>query len=194
MKKLFIGIILVICVFIPCLSFATTLKGGVEKVWTVESAKEEVFKDAKSYVALSNYPAIDPNFNENKELINKNQLNSKGRKITIYSNDWYGIVYDDMVTEEYHYNAEGKLLAVDFSIPAKNIYTRDDLKKYPKESLYPAKCYKHIYPSGKIASISLIVKEGESYVFKPSGELLGHWIGTKCYDANNNLIMTRGSD
>jgi hypothetical protein len=179
------------------MSFALTLKGGVDKVWTVDSAKKEAFKDAKQWVDLSPYPSIDPNYNKNKNSINKNQLISKERTITVFSKNGYliayGIEYENNITENYYYDFKGQLHTVDFTIFPKNIYTLEDSKKYPHESLFPAKVYKHIYPSGKLISVSLMVRETEDYIFEPNGELTAHCIGNNCYDANNNLIYTRES-
>lgn len=192
MKKLFICIILTICVFIPCISLATTLKGGVEKVWTIESAKEEVFKDAKPYVNLSQYPSMDPNYNENKNLINKNQLDSNNRSIEVFSNGDYSVMYNNDITKSYYYNNNGKLQAVDFNLFAKNIYTKYDSEKYSEDELYPMKSYKHEYPNGNIIRVGFYINGDEAYDFEPSGKLTVHWIGTKCYNANGKLIMTRG--
>lgn len=193
MKKLFTCLILIICIFIPCISFAKTLKGGIEKIWTIESAKEEVFKDAKSWIDLSKYPSIDPNFNENKDLINKNQLDEKNRHIIVFSDGSYSVRFYNTVTEVYTYDETGRLTDVEFNLYDQNIYTSDDLKKYSDELLYPLKTYKHAYPSGRIICIILSIKENEAYAFLPNGELVQHCIDDKCYDAHGNLIYTRES-
>lgn len=191
LKQLFIGLLLTICIFMPSLCKAEVLKGGVEKVWTVELARKEAFKNAKPSIDLSNYPPIDPHFVENKNLIKQNKLKSDGRSIKFFSDGWYSINYDDIFTEDYYYNAEGELQEIGFSIYAKNVYTLEDAKKYSSEELYPLTCYKHSYPSGRIIGIVLDINGDESYIFKPNGELDGHWIGNKYYDEKNQLIMTR---
>ena len=192
MKKIFICIILVI--FIPCISFATTLKGGVEKVWTVDSARKEVFKNAKTWVDVSHYPATDPNFNTNKDLIDRKQFDGMGRHIILFSTGDYSVRYYNTIAEVYTYDANGNLLDIEYTLYPSNIYTRKDLDKYENEVIYPLKTYKHSYPDGKIMGIILGVSDTEAFAFLPNRELIQHCIGDKCYDANNNLIYTRKSE
>ena len=178
----------------PSLSKAETLEGGIEKVWSVDLAREEAFRDAKQWIDLSKYSPTDPNFPENKALINKDQLDNKDRLITTYSDGWYSVKYYNTITESYYYDTQGNLKEVDYSFFAKNIYSIEDAAKYPYESLFPVKRYKHAYPRGKIIGVGIDVKWDENYLFKLNGELKSHCIGGNCYDGNNNIILNRSTE
>ncbi len=191
MKKIIFYTLLIFGILIPQLSQAETLNGSIEKDWSVDSARTEAFRQAKPWVDLSKYPPIDPNLIGNKILISKNQLDSNERHITLFSDGGYSVRYDNAITKGYFYNDEGKLQEVDFTFFTKNIYTKDDMNKYSDDELYPAKSYKHEYPSGKIIGIGFYINGSETYIFRPSGELHVHWIGPKCYDAKGNMVLTR---
>lgn len=194
MKKLLTRILIITLAFIPSMSLAVTLKGGIEKVWTVDSAREEVFKDLKEWVDLSQYAPIDPKFKENRKLINKNKLETKNRHITVFSDGWYAIRYYNNMTESYYYTPEGNLRVVEYSYYAKNVYTMDDISKYSVDELFPSKDYQHQYPSGKMMRIRISPKYMDEYCFKPDGELIQHCINDKCYDTDNKLIYIRESE
>lgn len=194
MKKVFINILITTLLFIPSVSQAMTLKGGVEKVWTVDSAREEAFNGIKDWVDLSKYQPTDPKFRENKKLIDKDKLETKDRHITVFSDGWYAVRYYNNMTESYYYNTDGALRVVEYSYYAKDVYTMADINKYSPEELFPSKDYQHQYPSGKIIRIRISPKYMDEYCFKPNGELVEHCVDDKCYDANNNLIMTRESE
>ncbi len=190
-KSIIILTLVIFCISTQCISISKTLTGNIEKVWTVDLAREEAFKDAKPWIDLSQYSPTDPEFKENKKLISKNILKDNGKIITAYSDGWYSIKYNNSITESYYYDYEGNLREIDFSIYPYNIYTMDDMVKYPYESLFPIKRYKHIYPGGEISRITIDVKYDKSYSFKPNGELKTYCDGPNCYDSNNQLIMKR---
>ena len=192
MKKLFICLILVtfITVFLSTVQ-AETLKAGVEKVWTVDLARQEAFKDAKQWLDLSWAPPIDPDLIENKKAINNHQKTVKNRIINVFSDGHYCItIYDeDNYNKAYSYSSSGKLGAIGFD--KYNIYVDFKDLKNKAALLYPKKFYQHDYPSGKLICIALYISEDDQYVFLPSGELVAHWISDTCYDVNGNIIMTR---
>lgn len=190
-KKIFVYTLLMMCTFTPSLSKAEVIKGSIEKVWSADTARKEAFKNAKEWIDLSKYSSTDPNFNENKDLINKNQLKHNGRRIKYFSDGWYSVSYNNIYTEDYYYSEDGELQEIGFSVFSKNIYTLEDTKKYSPEELYPITCYKHSYPGGKLTEIILDANGYESFIFEPNGKLVGHWIGNNFYDEQNNLIMTR---
>lgn len=194
MKKILTNILITTLVFVPSLSLAMTLKGAVEKIWTVDSAREEAFKSAKPSIDVSHYPAIDPNFNTNKDLIDKKQFDVMGRHIVLFSDGSYSVRYYNTIAEVYAYDINGNLLDIEFTLYPSNIYTRKDLDKYMDSVQYPLKTYKHSYPSGKIITIILGVSDTEAFAFFPNKEFAQHCIDDKCYDANNNLIYTRESE
>lgn len=186
--------LLIFCLFLQIPLRAETLKCEIEKVWTVDSARKEAFKDLKPVLDLSWAPPIDPNLIENKQALNNRKKKVGNRVITQFGDGSYGIqiLDEDNYDKEYYYSSSGELNAIDFRIFPTTIYSLQDfLASEQTDSIYPVKIYKHDYPSGKIIIIALKVKKGEDYIFKPAGELQYHWVGNNCYDLNGNIAITR---
>jgi hypothetical protein len=166
---------------------AETLKGGIEKVWTVDSAREEAFKNLKPCLDLSWAPPIDPNLIENKQAMNNHQKKINNRYIIIFNDGFYGIKIEDEnnYDKAYYYFPSGELGAIDFV----KYNVECDFENYKsKTSRFPAKVYKHVYPGGRLISVGILINTNETYMFKPSGELYAHWIGDNCYDTKGNII------
>ena len=192
MKKLFIGLILVTFISIILSPVqAETLKAGVEKIWTVDSARQEAFKDAKQWLDLSWAPSIDPDLIENKKAINNHQYKVKNRIITVFSDGGYVVQIndEDNYDKDYCYSLYGKLSTIDFEKCNINVDFKD--LKSKKALLFPLKTYKHAYPSGKLIGVYISTSGHDSYGFLPSGELVLHWIGNTCYDVKGNIVGTR---
>lgn len=194
MKKFKVLFLLVICLFVQLASSAEMLKGEIEKVWTVDSAREEAFKDLKPEIDLSWAPPIDPNLIENKQAINNQQKKVDNRIITPFSDGGYGvwILDDDNYDKVYYYSQSGELITIDFCIFSSKIH---DLESYESAQqngeTFPFKTYKHAYPGGKIVNVAITVKNKDNFMFKPSGALQFHWLGNTCYDAHGKIILTR---
>ena len=82
-------------------------------------------------------------------------------------------------------------------------YNNDPLKVfyYSKERIlthiekrssveYPYNAYKYDI-SGNLINVSMRISEEETFIYKPKGQLIAHWIGKNCFDSRGNLIMTR---
>lgn len=194
MKRSIIIVLLIFYLFVSSQVKAEILQGGVEKVWTIDSAREEAFKNLKSWLNLSWASPIDPNLIENKQALNNRQGRIKNRIITQFDDGSYGVwvLDEDNYDKVYYYFASGKLVSIDFSIFPTYINNLQDYFKYnDTNQIYPIKIYKHSYPDGKIINITMTVKDGNSYMFKPSGVLEFHWVGADCYDDNGKKILTR---
>lgn len=192
MKKIFVCLILVTLItsFLSPVH-AETLKTGIEKVWTVDSARQEALKDAKQWIDLSWADPIDPNLIENKKTINNHQNKVKNRIITVFSDGGYVVHIndEDNYDKDYCYYPSGKLSAINFD--KYDIYVDFKDLKSKKALLFPLKTYKHAYQSGKLIGVYISTSESDSYAFLPSGELVFHWIGNTCYDIKGNIVGTR---
>lgn len=194
MKKYRILFLLLLCLFLQLASSAEVLKGGVEKVWTVGTARTETFKDLKPVLDLSWAPPTDPNFKEDIQAVNNHQGEIGNRLITNFSNGYYSVwvLDEDNYDKTYYYSISGELVAIEFLFFPRNI---SDLQSFVEaeqnNQLYPTKRYKHAYPSGKIVRMVLTASEKDTYWFNPSGDLAYHWIGSNCYDANGRKTITR---
>ncbi len=171
MKKV-INTALILILSLPLCGY--TLKGGV--TYTVEQARKEAFADVEYRLPQSIIKAHlkDPDYEENMKANSKGIIDLGNRLVTYFSDGGYGVLYKKNQYFEYYYYADGKL---------------EMIGKRTSTS-YPAKSYKYD-TKGKLQSVILYVKKGESYSFTPSGQLSAHWIGNKCYDLNGKLIIER---
>lgn len=175
--KVFISLIII---FLLGLSAnAKVLQGGVSENWTVDKARDEAFRNIEMVKNLSDNNPIDMHYEENQSLKGTNTNKIGKRKISFFENTVLGYfaysVHEDNSLKTYFYNPSGQLIQVGFE---------------DKET-YPNKFYKYDYPSGKLTMVALDISETESFLFTASGQLTGHWIGNKCYDARGNLFINR---
>ena len=169
--KRFILAVLILFLSIP--ANAKIITGEVE--YNAKLAHDEVFENHLTPINF-NYiknRLIDLNAEENINAISLGIKKLNDRRIAGFSDGSYGVVYyDDPLYSWYYKN--GRLI----NFTQKSSET------------YPCKITKY-KPDGTIANAGYKVSETESYIFSPEGILLAHWIGTLCYDKNNNIIMTR---
>ena len=169
MKKI-ITLLLFLCLTLPLFGF--TLKGSV--TYTVEQARKEAFANVEYTLPkhIINANRTDPNYKQNQSLI-KNGIKETGdRYITYFSDGTYGIIYKDNLYYEFSYNNKGGLTSVG---------KRSSL-------VCPTKTYRYD-TNQKLDSVTLYLTLEDVYVFDPDGKFVAHWIGDKCYDINNQLIL-----
>ncbi len=153
-----------------------SLRVTVSKVWTVESAKEEAFREAPLHVDLSGYPGSDPDFTKNAQIRLQGGGRIDSRLITVFEGGRY-CVKNPQQTERRYYLETGALAAV-------------QLLKGVKAYKYAANA-EHKEHFGELISVSIQVAESESFVFATNGTLLAHWIGTDCFRADGSSCGTR---
>ena len=75
--------------------FGLTLEGGV--TYTVESARKEAFSGVKYKIPVSSFKKYmqDPNFEENKAAIAAGKADLGDRKIELFSDGSYGVIYNN---------------------------------------------------------------------------------------------------
>lgn len=117
---------------------------------------------------------FDKNRAENINALLKGVTELKDRTLAYFSDGSYGVVYKQNPLEVYYYGSDGILTHNE---------KRDSVN-------YPYKAYKYNV-SGKLVNKSLRTSEEESFIFNPTGGLIAHWLGDKCFDENNNVIMSR---
>lgn len=153
---------------------ATVITGGVK--YDINSAKTEILTTQPPLLhsqLLRNH-IIDTNLYINKKVLLKGITELKDRTLAQFSDGSYGIIYKNNPTNVFYYNNKGYL-------------THTELKDSVE---YPYKAYKYD-TFGNLINISLRTSEYETFIFKPSGELIAHWYKEQCFDENNNIIMTR---
>ena len=166
---------LIICfiLFFVLPANSTIITGEVE--YNAQSAYQELSK-IESFVPNKEFiqnHITDSNAYENLISILNGITELKDRKIAQFSDGSYGIIYKDDPLYSWYYK-DGKLI---------NFTQNTSLS-------YPCKMTKY-KPDGSIINTGYKVSQNESYIFSNEGKLLGHWLNDKCFDENNNLIMTR---
>jgi hypothetical protein len=116
----------------------------------------------------------DSNNIENLNYLFQGITELKDRKLVRFSDGTYSIQYYDDPLFAWYYSSNGKLIS----------YTRKE------NTCYPCKFIK-FKPDGSIINTGLRISKQESFIYSSEGKLLAHWLGGKCYDQNNNLVMTR---
>lgn len=155
-------------------AYGLTLEGGV--TYTVESARKEAFEGVKYKIPVSSFKEHlkDPNFVENKAALAAGVVVLGDRKICLFSDGGYGVIYNNNKYNLYFYDKHGKLTSMDI---------RSGL-------ICPVKTYKYT-PKGLLENIVFDVSLKETFIYKLNGELEGHWIGDNCYDKNGKLLLRR---
>ena len=153
---------------------AETLTGGIK--YTVDDAKIELQNNrpsASDYIVTKNN-FVDKDRNANYFALLKGKTDFKDRILAMFSDGSYAVNYKNDLQHVWYYAKDGTLINVEF---------RTSLE-------YPYGSYKYS-PDGELVNMSLRVSKDETYIFSPFGELLGHWVGDKCYDENGKVVMTR---
>ena len=171
MKKFLV--ISFIFIFSACTN-ATVITGGVK--YDINRAKNEILStqppSTPSQLLRNNI--IDTNNSSNKNALLNGITELKDRKLAKFSDGSYAVLYYDNPFYSFYYSESGKLIS----------YT------YKTSQNYPCK-FKKFKPDGSLINTGYRVSEQESFIYSPEGKLLAHWLGNKCFDGNNNLIMTR---
>lgn len=172
MKKL---LCLLIFMFLVLPVQAVTLEGSV--TYTVEQAREEAFKDVEWKIpkkVIIKY-LIDDHYSFYKKLNHVPHTNVwSDRYSTYFPKGAYAHRFFDNMDYAFYYNKRGHLTHIEKGL----------------SSSYPHKTYKYNL-KGKLVSVSLNVSGDESFVFRPDGELMGHWKGKIGYDKDGNEICKR---
>lgn len=111
---------------------------------------------------------------ENSNYLLQGITELKDRKLAKFSDGSYAVQYYNEPLFGWYYSSNGKLIS----------YTRKDTANYPSK-------FTKFKPDGSIINSGVRISEQESYIYSSEGKLLAHWLGNKCFDEKNNLIMTR---
>ncbi len=171
MKKLILFLLIV--------TFYTSAEAQIltgEIKYDCQQAKEEAFREPPKQIDFDfiKIHFIDKNRNENINALQSGIDKLINRKLAKFSDGSYGVEYFDDPEYSWYYDSMGRLI----NFTHKSALT------------YPCKTTKY-KPDGSITNTGLKVSEKESFLFNKDGKLIAHWLGDYCYDAKNNIIMTR---
>lgn len=155
-------------------SSAQVLEGEIK--YSVNDAKIELQHNRPSTAdyLLTKNNFYDSEYNKNYSALLKGKTNLNDKILALFSDGTYAINYKNDLKHVWYYDKNGALI---------NIEVRTSLD-------FPYGSYKYD-PDGELVNMSLKVSKDETFIFSPLGQLLGHWIGEKCYDENGIVIMTR---
>lgn len=163
--KRFILIFLLLIICIPV--NAQIITGEVEYTNTYQPSEILSYNDLKNKF-------YDSNNIENLNYLFQGITELKDRKLAKFSDDSYAVQYYDNPLYSWYYSQNGKLIS----------YTYKSSQNYPCN-------FKKFKPDGSVINTGYRISEQESFIYSSDGKLLAHWKGNKCFDKNNNLIMTR---
>lgn len=156
-----------------------------KKTWTLDEARSEAFKEVEQPLDIRQFPGFDPKFRQHREAM-ANQVERLGdSSITVFSNGMYGISYDCAQANFFYMNS-GQLIAVQYFDPP----PKPEENRCPRDT-YPYKTFKYLYPSAELLSVTVHVSDKESFSFKPTGELLSHWVQNNCYRSDGSSCGAR---
>ena len=170
------------------------LKATVSKIWTVDMARQEAFKNLVPQIDVSQFPAIDPNLIENLQIRSKGGGILGDRVITVFNSGIYSVDEKCSLLSNYYYS-NGKILKIGISsgiaYSTENCSYSFPLKEY--DYCMGLGCAEVALPQGSLMDISIRVSLHESFNFRPDGSLLTHWKGGNCYNVDGSSCGTRTS-
>ncbi|MEI8349475.1 MAG: hypothetical protein WCI77_04935 [Candidatus Omnitrophota bacterium] len=143
---------------------------GCAQDWNEEKAKQEALRGIKYSIDISQYPAVDPDFDENQQAIKKGQQSIKDRFVTIDTQLPVYVVskMDNKKNQQItmFYGMDGRLLIV-------RLFSSPD---------YPRASYMYCvgdtengkYQPGQLRSFEFHVSLGHTYFFGADGSFQGH--------------------
>ena len=151
---------------------ATTLTGGIK--YTQEDARLELQNNKPNADFILRASGIDSEYDKNINSLLQGITKLNDRILAKFSDGSYGVSYYNDPTHVYYYDKSGTLINAEVKVSLE----------------YPYRTYKY-NPDGELVTMTMRVSEDETFIFNPQGKLLGHWLGTNCYDENGTILMTR---
>lgn len=172
MNRVIVVVFIIFCLELPASSKMIT--GEVQ--YSVNGVREEVLssKPAPFDREKIRLNIVDSNRVENLISLLKGVTELKDRILAYFSDGSYGVIYKDNPLEVFYYGNDG-------------ILTHNEKRDSAE---YPYRSYKYT-TGGRLVNVGMRVSEDETFIYEPDGKLIAHWLGTRCYDENGNVIMTR---
>jgi hypothetical protein len=174
MKKFVLVMIFALALSSSAVFSETLLQGEIG--YNVNSARDEVSTPIvkKLTIDLISQKLYDSEYGRNHSYLLNGNLELKDRTLALFSDLSYAVMYK---ADEYHVW----------------YYTKSGMLMYAEEKdglTYPYRSYKYD-TSGNLINKGLRVSKAETFIFKPNGKLIAHWVGANGYDEVGNVIMTR---
>lgn len=162
--------------FLALPSFALVLQGNAE--YNAELAREETFAGVNYALgpnAFKDYWS-DPNYIANYNTLNNGSNWAGNRYLALFSDGSYGVRYANDPYHNYYYDKDGNLFKIDVLNKPYN--------EYPHKSV----AYNRY---GAFKNATFVVSKDEQYLYDRDKNLMGHWVGSACYDEKGNVLMLR---
>lgn len=166
MKRLMLIQSLVILLY-PALLFG-------DSMWTEETARENAFRNISYTIDVSQYPRVDPDYEDNMQALINGRAMVSNRYVTL--NPVPPIAYvvsivNDKGNQEktMFYRDDGHLLSI-------RLFSAPDYPRIATFYCVDEQCKEgnKLYSRGQLSGVSFLVTRRESFLFNPSGECIAH--------------------
>lgn len=173
MKKL---VLLLTTLLLSLPSDALVLQGNAQ--YNAELAREETFSNINYALGPNAFRDYwtDPNFINNYNALNNNINNVENRTLALFSDGSYGVRYFEDPYHNYYYDKNGNLFKIDV--------LNKPFNDYPHKSV----AYNRY---GAFKNATFVLSKKEQYLYDRDKNLIGHWVGSACYDEKGNVLMLR---
>ena len=145
---------------------------GCGAKWTTERAKEEAFRNVRTKIDVSTYPAKDPDFEENQQALKENKNRVSDRFVT--AEPPIGYVVSKLNKEghakiTFFYKQDGQLIAL-------RLFSTADFPHSAYIYCAANECIEGDlkYQTGELMSVSFHPSDIEVFYFRPDGHLNAH--------------------
>jgi len=160
------------CILITAFLSLSHLSCG--PVWTEETARKEAFRDVNYNIDITQYPASDPDFQENQNALKTGRGRVGNRFVSSNPEPPVGYVVSTLDKKGHpiitmFYRKDGSLLSV-------RLFSRPEYPRvayiYSVEAAYQ-EMGKEFKP-GELLSVSFHISGREAFYFNPDGQCTGH--------------------
>jgi len=143
--------------------------------WTKETARKEAFHNIKRNINITQYSAIDPNFEENQKALREGRIRVADRLIIAYTEPSKGYAVSKMddgdnICSSMFYEKDGRLLSV-------QLFSRQGYPRTACTYCVDKKSYRRkneVYEPGELMRVSLHISDEEQFYFKQNGHFVAH--------------------
>lgn len=169
-------VLIILSLFLTLPATALILQGNAQ--YNAEIAREAAFSNINYALGPNEFRDYwsDPNHSSNYDALNIGKNKIANRSLALFSDGSYGVRYDNDPFHNYYYDKNGSLFKIDVLDKPFNTY--------PHKSV----AYNRY---GAFKNATFVISKEEQYLYDRDKNLIGHWVGSACYDEKGNVLMLR---